>query len=141
MIHSSKFYVAKYQKYTTEYSRLHKVYGHNMAKKYTYEAFKSAYKMADIVGERSNVLEEARGAIYTTKKQGSNISERFKEGIRLARAKEARGEILTALEQKLADTNISDINVKDIRANKGAAKGILDLLDTDKAWKTAVGSI
>jgi hypothetical protein len=133
MIHSSKFYAAKYQKYTAEYNKLHKVYGHNMAKKYTYEAFKSAYKKNDIDGKRSNVLEEARGAIYTTRKQGFNLNNRFKEGIRLARAKEARGETLTELEQKLADTNISDINVKDIRANKGAAKGILDLLDTDKA--------
>lgn len=134
MIHSSKFYVAKYQKYTAEYSKLHKVYGHNMAKKYTYEAFKSAYKMADMAGERSNVIEEARGAIYTTRKQGSNLSNRFKEGIRLARAKEAKGETLTELEQKLVNTNISDINVKDIRANKGAAKEILDLLDTIFSW-------
>jgi predicted DNA-binding protein YlxM (UPF0122 family) len=133
MIHSSKWYMKQYKKYTELYTKVHKVYGKNMAKKYSFDFFEREYKARSILGEKTSLAQEARGAVYTTRKQGSNISERFKEGIRLARAKEARGEILTALEQKLADTNISDINVKDIRAHKGAAKEILDMLDDDDA--------
>ena len=141
MLHTYKFYQKQYEKYISTYKKLHKTYGSNMARAYTADEFESYYKTADMLGMKSSVTQEAKGAIYTTKKQASNIADKLKDGIRLARQKQANGEQLSDLEKKLADTNITDINVKDVRAKKGAAGEILDMLDDEDAWKTAVGSI
>ena len=141
MSHTHKFYQKQYEKYISAYKKLHKTYGSNMNKAYTAEDFESYYKAADMQGLKSSVTQEAKGAIYTTKKQASNIAYRFKEGIRQARLKQANGEQLSDLEKKLADTNITDINVKDVRAKKGAAGEIQDMLEDEDDWKTAVGSI
>ena len=141
MIHSSKFYTAQYKKYKEIYAKYHKVYGKNMAKKYKEELFVKRMKQGYI----TNLTAEARGAIYTSRKQGTNLVNRFKEGIRLAKANKANGEKLTEIGQKLADLNIHDVNAKDIRALTGDMGELIDALnsadDSYEAWKEAVGSI
>jgi hypothetical protein len=156
MIHSSKFYVAQYKKYKQSYAKLHKTYGKNMAKRFTEAQFVENVKRGNIritpVSKEtaqklhvSNASQLAQEAIYTTKGQGSNLNVRIKEGIRLARQKQAEGKPLTQLEQMLANTNIGDINVSDIRARRGVAGELLDAIESaennEEAWKTAVGSI
>ena len=141
MSHTHKFYQKQYEKYISIYNKLHETYGSNMDRAYTADTFEREYKAHDMKGEKTSIAQEARGAIYTTKDQASNLSERFKDGIRRAREKQAEGKQLSDLQKKLADTNITDINVKDVRAHRGAAGEILDMLDDEDAWKTAVGSI
>lgn len=140
MIHNSKFYTAQYKKYKETYAKYHKIYGKNMGKKYSEEAFVYYSKHA-----KFNIEEEARGAVLTTRKQGSNIANRFKEGIRLAKKKEAEGKALTEIEQKLVKLKIHDVNVKDIRALTGDMGELIDALNSadnsDEAWREAVGSI
>ena len=141
MIHSSKFYTAQYKKYKQNYAKLHKTYGKNMHKRLTEGEFVTGVKQGNIritsvskdAAKKlhvSNANQLAQHAIRTSKAQGSNLNERFKEGIRKARQKQAEGKQLTSLEQKLADTNIGDIDISDIRARRGAAGELLDAIES-----------